>query len=113
MATSKGPGVQVPVSWVGTEDIPIVFINNFLGQVDDKGDAILTFGHYTPPALVGTAEEVMAQAERIAYVPVRPVARFTLSRPRLLELVEALQKTLDMQQGIRAMMRQAGLGDKL
>jgi hypothetical protein len=113
MATGKGPGVQVPVSWVGTEEIPIVFINNFLGQVDDKGDVILSFGHYTLPALVGTPDEVMKQAERIAYVPVKPIARFTLSRPRLLELVDTLQKTLEVQQTVRAGLRQSGLGDNL
>src|SRR5207249_9163215 len=107
MAAGKVPGVQVPLSWVGTEEIPIVFISHFLGQVDDKGDAILSFGQTTPPPLIGTPEEVRAQAERIAYVPVRPVARFTLSRPRLLELAEVVQKTLEVQQGVRDLLRQS------
>ncbi len=113
MATGKSPGIQVPVSWVGAEDIPITFINNWLGQVDDKGDATIMFGHYTPPPLVGTPEEILAQAERIAYIPCHPVARFTLSRPRLFELAEALQKILDVQQTVREQLRQSGLGDRL
>jgi hypothetical protein len=98
---------------VGAEEIPIVFISHFLGQVDEKGDAILTFGQTTPPALTGTPQEVLAQARRLAYVPVRPVARFSLSRPRLVELLEIVQKTIDLQQVTRKNLRQTGLGDSL
>jgi len=113
IGANPGGGVQVPLTWVGTEEIPIQFINSFIGQVDERGDVIVSFGQTTPPALIGTPEEVMAQAKRLAYVPVRPVARFTLSRPRLLELVEMLQKTLEIQQGMREVLRQSGMGDKL
>jgi hypothetical protein len=114
MATGQGPqSVQVPLTWVGAEELPITFISHFLGQVDDKGDAILTFGQTTPPALLGSPEEVLAQAQRLAYVPVRPVARFSLSRPRLLELLEVVRQTIELQQVTRGTMRQAGLGETL
>lgn len=113
MATGRPDGVQVPLTWVGTEEVPIVFASHFLGQIDEKGDAILSFGQTTPPPLVGTPAEIRAQAERIAYVPVRPVARISLSRPRLLELAEIVRQTLDNQQAMRNLMRQSGLGDSI
>ncbi len=113
MASGQPEGVQVPLTWVGTEEVPIVFVSHFLSQIDDKGDAILSFGQTTPPPLIGTPEERRAQAERIAYVPVRPVARISLSRPRLLELAEIVRQTIENQQGMRNVMRQHGLGETL
>jgi hypothetical protein len=114
MAAGKGPeSVQVPISWVGSEEVPILFVSHFIGQIDDKGDAILSFGQTTPPPLMGTPDEIRAQAERLAYIPVRPVARISLSRPRLLELAETLRLTIENQQGMRNVMRQTGLGDTL
>jgi hypothetical protein len=105
--------VQVPLSWVGIDELPVVFVNQMLGQLDDRGDVLLTLGQTTPPALVGDPQEVYAQAQRLAYVPVKPVARVTLSRPRLFELIGVLQQLVEIQAGLRETMRAAGQGENL
>ena len=43
MVKDKQPGVkEIPVSWVGTEEVLIQFVNNVIVQLDDRADAILT-----------------------------------------------------------------------
>ena len=113
MAELPGGGVSVPLTWVGTEEIPVVFVNQMLGQVDDRAEVILSLGQMTPPALVGTPEEQAAQAHRLAYVPVKPVARFTMSRTRVVELIGVLQQLLQLQSAAREALRHAGQGENL
>lgn len=113
MAELPGGAVNVPLTWVGTEEIPVVFVNQMLGQVDDRGDILLSFGQATPPALIGTAQEQAAQAQRLAYVPVKPIARFTMSRSRVVDLVNVLQQLLQLQSVAREALRRAGQGDNL
>lgn len=105
--------LQVQLTWVGTEDVPIMFISHTIGQVDDRGDAILSFGQVTPPALLGTPDEVAEQVKRLAFVPVTPVARFSMSRPRLIELMQMIDQLLKNQEAARQAIRQAGQGDML
>ena len=35
---------QLPVVWVGTEEVPLLFANQVLGQVGQQGEVVLTFG---------------------------------------------------------------------
>jgi predicted GNAT superfamily acetyltransferase len=93
-------GVEVPIAWMGPEDVPILFANAFVAQFDQTLDAfILTIGQMTPPALIGASpEELRAQAEQITFVPVKPVARFALSPGRMRELVAVLHANLDQQE---------------
>lgn len=86
--------------------MPIQFVNSVLTQVDDFGDMIVAFGQTTPPPLMGSPEEVKRQAERIAYVPVRPIARFSMSRDRLVQVIDFLQQLLTMQDAHQAAIRQ-------
>jgi hypothetical protein len=108
-----GGPVTVPLTWVGVEEVPIVFVNQFMGQVDDRGDVILSLGQLTPPALIGTPEEQAKQAQRLAYVPVKPVARLNLSRPRVVEMIAVLNQVLGIQKGVRDALHQAGQGENL
>lgn len=87
--------LNVPVAWVGTEELPVLYVNQFLGQIGVGADEVfLTIGQITPPPLIGTPEQQRAQASQIAYVPVNPVARLALTRPALENLIELLQQTL-------------------
>ena len=69
-----------------------MFANQIIGQVDDKGEAIITFGQATPPVLLGTPEEQREQAGNIQFVQVRPVAGFELVRARLEELATVIRR---------------------
>ena len=87
-------GVAVPIIWVGVDDVPVVFANQFVAQVD-RGEVFLTVGQLVPPAIIGASEEERrVQAENLQYVPVKPVARIAMTPTRLRELVSILEITV-------------------
>lgn len=94
------PSRDVLVAWIGAEDLPVLFVNQFVGQVHED-TFFLTAGQMIPPALVGTPEERAEQLEQIAYVPVKPVARLALTRADIQQLVSTLNANLDQHEEIR------------
>lgn len=87
--------VALPVAWVGLDELPVLSVNQFVGQ-PEPGVAFVTLGQVTPPMVGGgTPEEAQAQLARLPFVPIRAVARLALSRRRLRELIEVLQGTLE------------------
>lgn len=95
--TDQGPGhdaIPVPLLWVGIDEQPVLMANQFQGQVQ-QDEIILSFGTLVEPPIVGsTPEERRAQVLRVAYVPVRPIVRVTLTRRRLEELQTMLRDTI-------------------
>jgi len=85
--------ITLPVTYLGLEDVPILFANQFVIQ-HEKNEFVLTVGQLQPPILLGSPEERKEQAKKLTYVPIRVVARFGLTRQRLAELIEVLQSNL-------------------
>ena len=99
-------GRAIPLAWIGAEDLPVLFVNQFVGQVEaEQGVFFLTVGQALPPALIGTPEERVEQLEQVSYVPVKPVARLALTRERLEYLIAVLQTNLDQHDQISQQMR--------
>lgn len=94
-------GITVPAVWIGLEEAPISFANQFIGQLDDRCDVVLSFGQVLAPVLAGTPEQQQEQAQNIPFVQVRPITRVSLSTARVRELVDVLQSTLENQQKCR------------
>jgi hypothetical protein len=93
MADEQPESKQIPVVWVGTDEVPVYFVNQFVTQVD-KGEVFVTFGQMVPPAILpGSPDQIREQVERLEYVAVRPVARLAFTPARLLELIQALEIT--------------------
>jgi hypothetical protein len=89
----KPQQVQLPVSWVGAEELPVQFVNAFVGVVG-PGEIFLNLGSYLPPAIVGaTPEEREAQVRAVGYIPIKPIARLALTPARLDEMIKTLQDT--------------------
>lgn len=87
-------GREIPLTWIGTEELPLLWVNRFVGQgLEDH--FVLTVGQSVDPPLIGTPDEKIAQLEQIAYVPVRPVARLAFSRARCEELIGILNGIKD------------------
>lgn len=87
--------IQVPVVWVGADDLPVLFVNQFVVQVDPAGEVFITLGQLVPPAIQGaTDEERRQQAMDVQYVPVKPIARIGLTPTRLQELKSVLELAL-------------------
>jgi len=94
--------IQLRAAWIGVEEVPIMFVNQTIAQIDDQGDVIITFGQATPPViLAGTPEEQRTQLESIPFVQIRPVARLNLSTHRIQEVIKVLQQTLANQERTR------------
>lgn len=99
----------IPTTWIGAEDLPVLFVNTFVGQIQpQEGVFYLSVGQTLPPALIGTPQEQAEQLEQIAYVPVKPVARLALTRSRMEELVTILQMNLENYDQIMQQMREGG-----
>jgi hypothetical protein len=98
MEQAQAPFVQLPLTWIDVDKTPINFVNAVVTQLDDFGDFLVTFGQATPPALTGAnPEENRKQLERIAYVPVRPIFRISMSRARLEQFIANLQQMVAVQ----------------
>jgi hypothetical protein len=88
------PPISVPLVYVGGEEVPILYANQFVSQF--QGDEfILTVGQVSPPILLGEVDEQREQAERLSYIPVKVVTRLALTRQRLEELLALLKSNLD------------------
>ncbi len=85
--------VPVPIVWVGVDELPVFFANQFVAQVE-RGEIFLTVGQLVPPAILGnTDEERRQQLESLSYVPIKPVARIAFTPDRLQELSSILEIT--------------------
>lgn len=90
---SEEPLVSVPLVYVGAEDVPILYANQFVSQFQ-ADEFILTVGQVAPPILLGDESEQREQAERLSYVPVKVVARLAFTRQRLDEMLTLLKANL-------------------
>ena len=86
--------VQLPATWLGLDELPVLATNLAAVQHLGENEFVMSFGHLTPPLLLGTPEQKREQARALAFVAIRPVARLSLNRTRLVELIDALQRNL-------------------
>lgn len=100
-------GIPFPIAWEGVDDLPVLFVNQVLGQVGQQTEVILTFGQLTPPAILGeTQAEREQQIRDVTRLPIKPVARFALTREGLEQLVAVLHQTLENHDKVLEIMAQ-------
>jgi len=93
MDEEQESGIALPLLFVGMEEVPILYANHFLVQ-HQESEFIITVGQVQGPPLLGTREERIEQAKRLAYVPIKVVARLALTRERMAELIGALEENV-------------------
>jgi hypothetical protein len=87
---------DVPVVWVGSEEVPVFQANAFIAQTGPFGEFFVTVGQLVPPAVFpGSEEEIRQQVEQITYVPAKTVCRLALNATRMRELKTALETALE------------------
>lgn len=86
---------SVPLVWVGLEDLPVFASNQLIAQHTQQGEFYLSFGLVQLPVILGTPEQREAQMNEIQFVQIKPVARVSMNRKRLEELIEALKASLE------------------
>lgn len=87
------PPIQIPVAFIGAEDIPVLYANQFVVTHNGQ-EFILVVGQITPPLLLGTPEQQAEQAKLLSFVPIKTVARFAMTRERMEQLIKVLQEHL-------------------
>lgn len=85
--------LQLPLVFVGGEEVPILHANEFVIQHHRDGFT-LTVGQFAPPILLGDEAERLEQAQQLSYVPVRVIGRFAVTHSRLKELIDVLEQNL-------------------
>lgn len=95
MAEGEDEQIQVPVVWVGVEDVPSLAANQFVIQHSGKDEFILTVGQLAPPLLLGTDEQRREQARLLTFAAIKPVGRFGFTRERLQQLIAILTENLE------------------
>jgi hypothetical protein len=95
MAAPEPETVQLPLLLEGADQVPILHSNVFLSQ-EHQNEFFVTFGQVSPPILLGTPEQQRKQAQELSYVSAKVIFRLALSRARLKELIDVLQKQLDL-----------------
>jgi hypothetical protein len=89
-------GVDLSIAWEGVDNMPILFVNQFSGQVGQQSEVLLTFGQLAPPIILGeTQEERVRHARGLTHISVKPIARVAMTRAGLEELVGVLHKTIE------------------
>jgi hypothetical protein len=96
MSPSEPPQkLEIPLSWVGYDETPIVYANQLLVQFLPEEGFVIGIGQATAPPLIGSPEQVSEQAAQIEFIPVRTLLRVALTRPKLGEFIAALEANRD------------------
>ncbi|MEU9710763.1 hypothetical protein AB0E21_19410 [Streptomyces sp. NPDC047967] len=68
----------------------------------------LTFGQVEPPVLTGTPEQMEDQLRKLGSLHVETLGRYVVSRDRLQELIEVLQRTAELYDSARGAVDDTG-----
>lgn len=92
--SSPSNGRNIPLVWIDPPDERVQWVNQFV-SVAQPDEFVISLGQLSPPPIFGeTIEQRQAQLDQISYIPVQTIAKFALNRPRLVELIEVLSKSL-------------------
>lgn len=89
-------GVSLTLIWDGVDDLPVMAANAFVLQLAPNADGrpeslIFSVGHAAPPLVLGSPQEQAEVLLSMSSLQVSPLARFSVSRSRLDELVKLFQ----------------------
>ncbi|MGW5974905.1 hypothetical protein [Streptomyces sp. NPDC055186] len=90
----------IGLSW-RNGDQPARPANQFVASVglptaEGKPDQVyITFGQVEPPVLSGTQAAMQQQLRQLGSLPVETLGRYVVSRSRLQELIDVLQRTAE------------------
>jgi len=86
--------LRLPLAMSDFGDSPILLANHFLIQ-HQPDEFVVSMSQVTAPPLIGTPEQIQAQARDHGDVPVHTIARVALNRRRMVELIALLQERLE------------------
>lgn len=96
----EGMSISVRADWVDLNDVPVLAANAFLGvlsvpnQTGVPDGLVVCVGHANAPVFVGTEEQNEAQLRALSTLPVTVLARYSISRDRLVEMIGTLTEAV-------------------
>lgn len=94
MAPQPPQTLEIPLSWVGFDEVPIAYANQFIIQFQQEEGFVLGIGQATGPAAMGPPEQIAEELSQVEFVPVRTLARVAFTEKKLRELIAALEANL-------------------
>lgn len=93
--------IGIPLIWPDIEELPVYRANQFISQNGQGPDGkpeeiVLSLGYIAPPVILGTPEEQQATARALGAVSVKALARVSISRGHVAQLVELLRAQLEL-----------------
>jgi hypothetical protein len=86
---------QVPVTWDGIDELPMLAATTFACGVLGPGEIMLAIGQAAPPIFAGDPQEQERLINAIDSINARPVARVVMSPARAVELIASLQQAVN------------------
>ena len=81
MAQQSADRIEVPLSWVGVDGVAVLPANQFFFVDSDQSEEVIfSIGHVVPPPLSGSPEELRRQIGDIEFIPVKTIARLSMTR---------------------------------
>jgi hypothetical protein len=90
---TENAGFAVPLVWGTTEDMPILFANQFGIQIE-AGTLLITIGQVAPPLFSGSEQDRIAAARDIERVEIEALVRLAVPVPRARQLRDLLDVML-------------------
>lgn len=110
MPDDRPESLQPRLEWHPADEIPFLFVNQLIAQVN-QGEVFLTFGQVSPPVILGTPEEQRRQLSELESVPVRPIARLSMTPERLEEIIGVLVHTVERHRQQQEVERASATGE--
>ncbi len=85
---------DIPLVWVGLDELPVTFTNRFLIQ-HWEDVFVISAGQLIPPPVTGTPQEQADEIDQIDYIAVNPSVRLGLTRGKVEELIVHLEAALE------------------
>lgn len=91
-------GINIPVVWPESVDLPTVYANQMFIQHTDN-EFFLIFGELMPPIAAGSQDERRKKLQSLSGITIRPVVKIALSPPFMLRMAEAVQENVEKFRG--------------
>jgi hypothetical protein len=97
--------IEIQDAWIGVDDLPVHFANAFTAVVGPNA-VFLNIGSQVPPAI--ESEEDLEQLKALGYLAIKPIARLALTPKGLDDLIQALENTRSVYQGLKQSLEEQG-----
>jgi hypothetical protein len=107
---AENEGKQVPTVWVAPEDTPILLSNMIICQFF-QDTFVVSLGQMFPPPLLGTPEDIQEQLEAVSFIPVKTLARLSMTPAHVADVIQVLQENLSKYEAGKESRRKAAETD--